>query len=101
MTQRQTPRQRKAALLDAALVVATSAGYAHMTREAIAAHAAVSPALISHHLGTMPQLRRAVMRAAVTRQMAPIVAQGLAAKDPQAQKAPDHLKQQAASLLTA
>lgn len=99
MTQRLTPAARKADLLDAALVVAMREGYDRMTRESIAAHAKASPGLVSHHLGTMPQLRRAVMRAAVVRGVAEIVARGLALKDPQALKAPPELKRKAASLL--
>lgn len=99
MAQRLTPTARKAEILDAALVVAARSGYDRMTRDDIAAQAKTSSGLVSHHLGTMPQLRRAVMRAAVSRELAAIVARGLALKDPQALKAPDALKRQAAALL--
>ena len=99
MAQRLTPTARKAEILDAALVVAARSGYDRMTRDDIAAQAKTSCGLVSHHLGTMPQLRRAVMRAAVTRGVLAVVARGLAVKDPQALKAPDTIKRQAAALL--
>jgi AcrR family transcriptional regulator len=99
MATRLQPTARKSALLDAALVVAQRDGYDHMTREAIAAQYQVSPGLVSHHLGTMPQLRRAVMRAAVARGVLGIIARGLSLKDPQALRAPDDLKRKAAKLI--
>lgn len=100
MTKRLKPADRKAAILHAALDLAATQGYRRMTREAVATAASVSPALVSLYLGTMPQLQRAVMRAAVRQGVAAVVAQGLAERDPQALKAPDALKREAAALLT-
>lgn len=70
-----------------------------MTRECIAIAAGVSPALVSLRLGTMEALRRSVMRAAVKREVVPVVAEGLAAGDAQAKKASDELKKRAADHL--
>lgn len=70
-----------------------------MTRDLIAAQANVSPGLVSLYLGTMTKLRRTVMREAVKRGMASIVAEGLAERDPQALKAPAELKSAAAEHL--
>jgi len=92
---------RKNDLLQAALRVALLAagGYSRMTKEEIAKEAGCAPALVNRHFGTMPNLRRDVMRAAVREGNAAVVAQGLALKDPHAQKAPQALKEEAAALL--
>jgi hypothetical protein len=66
-----------------------------VTRAAIAADAGCSSALISFYFGTMVQLRRHIMRAAIQRQNLPIIAQGLAVGDPHARRAPEALKQAA------
>jgi len=86
-------------VLTAALSVAEVKGYTRMTRECIAVAAAVSPALVSLRLGTMVELRRAVMRAAVKRRNIAVVAQGLAAGDPHAQRADASLKAEVAAFV--
>lgn len=101
MTKRLDPAIRRAALLDVAVDVASTRGWRTLTRECIAVAAGVSPALVSARLGTMDQLRRAVMRAAVRREIASIVAEGLVAGDPHARRAPDALKRAAADLICA
>ena len=84
--------QRREAIITAALAVATREGYMRMTREQIAAEADCSPGLVSSYLGTMPAMRRAVMRAAVSRKVLAVVAQGLAMRDEHALKAPEGLR---------
>lgn len=69
------------ALLAVALTLAAAVGYTHVTREAIATHASVSPALISVRFGTMTAFRRTLMRYAVRKQCLSVIAQGLAARD--------------------
>lgn len=101
MTQRLSPTDRKTKLLEAALAVAQRDGYDRMTRDAIAVKAGTSPALVSHSLGTMPQLRRTVMRAAVKQGVVAVIAQGLAVKDKHATGAPEALRKQAVELLAA
>lgn len=81
------PTHEREALMSAALHVATRDGYQNMSRTAIAEQAGCSPALISRYFGTMPQLRRSVMRAAVTRGDKRVLAQGLVAGDPNAHEA--------------
>lgn len=95
MTTRLKPTDRKTQILDAALAIASKQGYARVTREAIAAEAGCAPGLVSHYLGTMVQTRRDIMRAAIRNRVLPVIAQGLAANDPHAKKAPDELKQAA------
>lgn len=95
MTTRLKPTDRKTQILDAALAVAKKQGYAHVTRDAIAAEAGCAPGLVSHYLGTMVDTRRDIMRAAIRQRVLPIIAQGLAANDRHARKAPDDVKQAA------
>lgn len=96
---RLSPALRTAELLNVAVSVAEARGWRVMTRDCIAVAAGVSPALISARLGTMDALRRSVMRAAVRQRVVAVVAEGLAAGDAQARKAPDDLKRLAADHL--
>lgn len=94
-TRRLKPKERKTLVLRAALNVAGKSHYAHMTRDQIAKAAGVAGPTVQHYLGTMSQLRRAVMRAAVQGHFLGVVAQGLVAKDPQALKAPESIREAA------
>lgn len=86
-------------LLAVALTLAQAVGYTHVTREAIATHANVSPALISVRFGTMKELRRKLMRYAVRVKCRTVILQGIIAHDPHATKAyPDALKAVTASI---
>jgi len=91
MSRKQPPNLR-ADMVVAALRVARRVGYAHMTRDAIATEAGCSTGQVTIVLGTMPQLRRSVMRAAVQARDLPVIAQGLAARDANARSAPDDVK---------
>ena len=84
---RLTPALRRRQILEAAVLLATASNYAQITRQGIAETAGIAPTLISHHFGTMCQLRRALMRYAVQNEHLAVIAQGLAARDAQAQKA--------------
>lgn len=79
-------------LIAAALTVAERVGYMTMTREQIAAEAECSPGLVSLHLGTMPAMRRLVMRAAVRQRRLQVIAQGLAMRDPVALRVSEELR---------
>lgn len=97
---RLDPEVRKADLLDVAIKMAETIGYERLTRCGIAKKANVSEALVSNYWGTMAQLRRAVMRAAIARNNLKIIAQGLAIHDAMAHKVPDAIKNQAAATLS-
>lgn len=96
---RLDPKIREEQLLAAALELARHTGYTRVTREAVADRAKVSPALISARLGTMADFRRKLMRYAVRVACLPVIAQGLAARDPHAAKASPDLKRQALASL--
>jgi AcrR family transcriptional regulator len=89
----------KAVILDLALHLAAEHGYDRITREMIAAQVECSPALISKLFGTMPQLRRAIMSAAVARRELRVIAQGLVAGDSKAQRAPAIVQREALEAL--
>ena len=88
-------RQRVAQILAAALELAPKVGYQKLTREAIAQHLGIPSSLIPYHMGTMPAFRRQIMREAVRVECLPVIAQGLAARDSQALKAPPELRARA------
>lgn len=96
---RMKPDVRRDLILKSALELASNGHYTTITRDQIAEHADVSVGLVTRYFGTMVQLKRDVMRAAIRERMLPIVAHGLAIQDPHALKAPTHIKRQAAELL--
>lgn len=91
---------RRQALLTAALQVAESVGYLRVTRDAVAAAAGCSPALVSFHLGTIPQMQRAIMGEALRTRNLRVIAQGLSHGDRRAMNAPLELREAAAGSLT-
>lgn len=87
---------RTVELIDVALRLAAADGWRSLTRERIAVAAGVSPALVSARLGTMDQMRRSVMRAAVKQRVVAVVAEGLALRDKHAMAADESLRALAA-----
>lgn len=92
---------RRQAILSAALRLAETVGYLRVTRDAVALAAACSPALVSHWLGTMPQMHRAIMGEAIRTSNLRVIAQGLAHGDRRARNAPLQLREAAAASLNA
>lgn len=85
-------KDRKTALMEVALHLSKTKGYTKVTREAIAAVVGCVPATVTNHLGTTPNMKRGIMRAAVAKGVVEVVAQGLADGNPHAKKAPPELK---------
>ena len=99
-SRRLSPANRKQEILNSALLVASFPGeWGKITRASIAAHAGCAEGLINRYFGTMGAFRRAIMRAAIQSRNLAIIAQGLAAVDPNAQKAPPELKAAAVKTL--
>lgn len=96
---RANPELRKDQILSVAVDLARKVGCHKLTRDEIAHRAGVSMGLVSRYFGTMKQLRRSVMRSAITQEIPEIVAKGLANNDPHARKAPAELKLLAANTL--
>lgn len=91
---------RRDQILTAAMAMALDTGYDSLTRDGVAERAGVAMGQVNHVFNKMEHLRRAVMRSAVSRELLPIIAQGIAHGDKIAHGAPKWLKQKAlASLL--
>jgi DNA-binding transcriptional regulator YbjK len=96
---RTNPALRKYHILGVAVELAKTKGYDKITRDSIAKEAGISVGLVTRYFKTMAQLKRAVMRAAIQREVTEIIAQGLANGDEHAKKAPAELKDKAAVLI--
>lgn len=94
-------KDRKADLLAAAVRLAEREGLANLRRDAIAVEAGVAFSLVTLRLGTMAQVKRAVMRDAIRNERLALVGQGLAMRDPHALKAPAELKDRAVQWIAA
>lgn len=92
---------RLAQIQQAAVDLAARIGVFNLTRSLIAREADVSPALISHYLGTSAETVDRVMLEAVKQSVVSIVSQGLAMGHPIAASAPQQLKDLAAAHIAA
>lgn len=99
MAKHKLPAERIAQLVTIALSIAEKSGLQAVTRERVASESGVSEGLVSYHLGTMKELRRKLIREAITRPSLKVLAQALASGDRHAQKAPEDLKRKALASL--
>lgn len=87
--------------IDAALELARDKPYHEVTRNEIAEAVGVAGSVVQWHFGTVKQLRRQIMRAAIRAERLDIILQGIAVQDPHALRAPEELRNRAVrSLLT-
>lgn len=93
------PRLRKKQIINIAIDIAREKGLNNLSRSELSNRAKCSPALIHSHFGTMNQLKRQIMRAAIQQEIIEIIAEGLGNNDPQACKAPAELKGKAIDLI--
>lgn len=96
---RLIPDKRRAAILIAAVQVATEGRWATLTRAEVAEAAGCSPALVTRYFpegGAVDCLRAQIMLIAGEQRILPIVAQGLAVNDPVALSFPLELRRAAA-----
>lgn len=98
---RQKPEIRKEAIVAAALRLAAVGHYTQVQRKQIAEELGVTPPALTYHFGTMAQLHRAIIRAAITAEDLVVLAQGLVAQDEHAKKAPEALRRRAIELAVA
>lgn len=87
---------RREQILEAALTLATAAGFDRITRDKVAAAASCSQGLVNMYFQNMAGLRNELMKFAVKRSDVTVVAQGLLARHPEALKAPQALRSLAA-----
>lgn len=73
---------RRQIMLAAALRLASCpGGWYTLTRQKIAKASLCSEALVSRYLGNMPEVRKAIMREAIRREILEIISQSIAAHD--------------------
>jgi len=84
----------KKEILKCALTLAREVGYQNVRRDPLAKLAGTSTGTISRYFGTMVQLKRSIMGAAIDNKDLVVIAQGLAAGDSRAKAAPLQLKRQ-------
>lgn len=100
-SKRLDPKVRKEEILAVAVAHASVVGLNGLRRDDVAKKAGVANGLVSRYFNTMIQLRRAVLRSAVHNEILPLIAQGLAMREPEAMKASDELKKKALATLSA
>lgn len=93
------PRNRKEDILQAALTLASTAGYRALTRDGVAHAAGVSVGLVNHYYQHIELLRQAVLEEGIRLGMVGILAEGLVAGDAAAHAAPQSLKRRAVTAL--
>lgn len=89
---RLNPKVRKGEILAAAIELAKTEGYGHISRRRIADLAGTSPPLITRYFKNMDELREAVMREAIQIPALHVVAQGLVSGCPIARAAPEQVR---------
>ena len=89
------PETRKEELLDTALILARLVGYSNVQRADLATRCACSVGTVSKYFGTMCNLKRAIMSAAIAREDLIVIAQGITAREAKALAAKPELKRRA------
>ena len=94
---RLTAPIRSDQIVEVALALAARPGstWQSVTRDQIGRVCGITGQAVMHHFTDIAQLRRSIMRAAVRRENLKVIAQGLAAGDPQARKAGVGLRRRA------
>lgn len=90
---------REERILNAAIELAEADGYQWITRDRVAERAGVSTGTVSNTFGSIVELKRAVLRAAIERRNLRIVGQGLADEHPIVMGAPEALRRETAAYL--
>ena len=79
---RKPANERREEVLNVALQLAIEVGYTQVTRERISSVIGITKQAIQHHIGSMDELRTDMMREAIARECLPVIAQGMALRDP-------------------
>lgn len=96
---RKTAVERRDEILSVTLQLSLEVGYTNVTRERISAVIGITKQAVQHHIDSMAELRQDVMRVALLRECLPVIAQGMANRDPIALMAPPELLERARAAL--
>jgi AcrR family transcriptional regulator len=91
----------KAIMLDSAVRLASRIGYQNVTRRVLAQESGTANSTVSYHFGSMEKLRTSIIKRAIELGHCAVVAQGIAARDWHALRAPQILKDAAAKFIAA
>lgn len=97
---REQPIVRKEEILNAAIDLASKIGYQSITRKKVAENADISLALINQYFSTMTQLKKAVMKTAIEREIVTIIAQGISLGDTQTKTIKKELREKVLTFFT-
>lgn len=97
---RMAPTKRKTQMLGVALKLAETIGFEALTRDKIAEACGLSAAMVNVRFGTMTNIRRDVLRAAVQNKSLTVIAYGIVTQHPAVKKIDPELKEQALKSLS-
>lgn len=86
---------KKNNIREAAVMLSQKQDYKEISRAVIASFAGVSESLVSHHFGSMDNVRSMIMKEAIKRRILSIIVQGILDNHEVAKAAPDELKRSA------
>ena len=93
--ERKTADDRREQCIEVALELARHKPYWKVSRNEIADAVGVAGSVVQWHFGTVKNMRRQIMRAAIQAERLDIIGQGIANQDPHALKAPAGLRARA------
>ena len=96
---RYSTAERRRITLEHGLVLAEQHGYGSLTSGQVAERMGVTGSAVRYHFESVDELKQAVLDFAISRRCWPVIAQGLAAKNPAAVGLPDDVKKKAVSSL--
>ena len=92
---RSAPAHRREFIRVSALETAKGCHYMILTREDIAEHAGISPALVSNYLGRVDNIRNIIVDDAIEQGVDVVIAQALSVRDPRATRLSKEVKTKA------
>lgn len=90
---------RKDHILEEALKLSESGGFAKLSRDKVAKQCGINSSLISYHFDSMENFKRDIMLLAIKLENLSVIAEGLGIGDIHAKKAPQELKERAVATL--
>lgn len=97
---RMPPKKRQTEMIQTALELAEKIGFGNLTRENIGHACGLVPSMVNARFGTMTEMRRTIIRAAIKNETLPVIAYLIATNHPAAKNIPSDLKFRALAHLT-
>lgn len=97
---RMNPSARKQQILNTAVDIAIEFGLRQLTRRAVANRMQCASALINHYFDGIENLRAAVLKTAIEKEVIPILAENFVAWGRETSELPQHLKDKVIRYIT-